>query len=193
MAFQLVQLFYWLALSAWLGGVLFIAVAAPIVFRTVREANPRLPDIASALSDQHGTLLAGSIVGNILERLSMIQLICGGVVLVAWGAQYFLIELGGSLRAAMFVRLILIVFALGIVAYDAFVLSPRIRHERQQFVEHADEPEVAEGAKARFDAAHRLSVNLLMMLLFVLLGLVLFSGAIIPERLPELLPRISGS
>ena len=58
--FQLVQIVYWLALATWFGGVLFVAIAAPAVFRTVRENNPVLPHVLSVnLEGQHGTLLAG--------------------------------------------------------------------------------------------------------------------------------------
>ncbi len=45
--FQLIQIVFWLALSTWFGAVLFIAVAAPIIFRTVRESNPVLPMVLS--------------------------------------------------------------------------------------------------------------------------------------------------
>ena len=58
-------------MATWFGGVLFVAVAAPIIFRTVRESNPVLPTVLSVnLENQHGTLLAGSIVGNLLATLA---------------------------------------------------------------------------------------------------------------------------
>ena len=47
--FHIIQIIYWLSLSTWFGGVLFIAVAAPIVFRTSL--------VAAAL-----TLLRGGVV-----------------------------------------------------------------------------------------------------------------------------------
>ena len=62
--FDLVQILYWLGLSTWFGGVLFIAIAAPIVVRAVRESNPVMTSVLSVnLEGQHGTLLAGSIIG----------------------------------------------------------------------------------------------------------------------------------
>src|SRR6476620_11474563 len=107
--FQLVQILYWLALATWFGGVMFVAVAAPVVFRTVRENNPLLPHVLSVnLEGQHGTLLAGSIVGDILDRLSRVELICAGVLLLMLIAQPFLIDLRGQnltaaiLRSAMY-------------------------------------------------------------------------------------------
>ena len=74
MLFPAVQIVYWLSLSTWFGGVLFIAVAAPVIFRTVRENNPILPGVLSVnLDNQHGTLLAGSIVANLLQILVRVQ------------------------------------------------------------------------------------------------------------------------
>src|SRR4051812_26140242 len=94
MAFQLVMIVYWLALSTWFGGVLFIAMAAPIIFRTVRHANPVMTDVLSVnLEGQHGTLLAGSIVGNLLQRLSQVEMVCVGAMLVALVGQSFVIDI----------------------------------------------------------------------------------------------------
>src|SRR5688572_32937345 len=108
--FQLVQIVYWLALATWFGGVLFVAMAAPVVFRTVRESNPVLPDVLSVnLEGQHGTLLAGSIVGNLLARLVQVELICGGIALVALIAHWFLIDLTGNNRVAAILRTVLFV------------------------------------------------------------------------------------
>src|SRR3954454_21167129 len=60
--YQIVQIVYWLALATWFGGVLFVAISAPVILRTVRENNPILPHVLSVnLEGQHATLLAGSI------------------------------------------------------------------------------------------------------------------------------------
>ena len=75
--FDLIQIIYWLALATWFGAVLFIAVAAPIIMRTVRENNPILTNILSVnLEGQHGTLLGGSIVGRIMNILFPVELAC---------------------------------------------------------------------------------------------------------------------
>ena len=51
MLFQLVQTVYWLALSIWFGGAMFIGVAWQIIHRTVRESNPVLPHVLSVNLD----------------------------------------------------------------------------------------------------------------------------------------------
>jgi hypothetical protein len=184
LAFQVVQIVYWLALSTWFGGVMFVAIAAPVIFRTVRENNPVLTDVLSVnLEGQHSTLLAGSIVGNVLARLSQVQLVCAGVLALALVAQFFVADLGGSgvtrsnLVAAL-IRCLLCVAAGGVVAYDRFVVWPAISKHRATYIDHADEPDVANPAKDEFDREHRRSMTLLTITLGLLLLLIMYSSNI---------------
>jgi hypothetical protein len=180
MLFQLVQVVYWLALSTWFGGVLFIAVAAQVVFRTVKENNPILPHVLSAnLEGQHGTLLAGTIIGNLIAVLSRIELVCSGILLVTIVAQWFLIDVGvSSNRLSLFVRSAFYLAATVIVVYDWRILWPKIWKNRQQFIDNADDPERANPAREDFHRYQRESLSLLSILFFLLLGIVLFSGGI---------------
>ena len=72
--------------------------------------------------------------------------------------------------------------AVVIVLYDWRVLWPRITKQRETYVDHADEPDVANPAKDEFDRLHHESVNLLMVRAALLLAMVLFSGSITPKR-----------
>jgi hypothetical protein len=157
---------------------LFIAVAAQVIFRTVRESDPILPNVLSAnLEGQHGTLLAGTIIGNLITMLSRIELICAGILLVTIIAQWFLIDLAVPWnRSSMFVRSALFLAATLIVIYDWRFLWPKIWRYRQQFIENADDPERANPAREQFHRHQRESVTLLSILVFLLLGIVLFSG-----------------
>lgn len=189
MLFQLVMIVYWLALATWFGGVLFVALAAPVIFRTVREANPLLPGVLSVnLDGQHGTLLAGSIVGNVLNRLAQIEIGCAAVLLVTLILQPFVVDVRESNMTAFILRVVLAVAAAGIVAYDRWALWPRIWKLRQDYLDHADEPGVANPAKDDFDRLHRQSVTMLSGVLFLLLGVILFSGGITPKRLEMVTP-----
>jgi hypothetical protein len=99
---------YWLALATWFGGVLFIAVAAPIIFRTVRDHGPVLPSVLSVnLEGQHGTLLAGTIVGNLLSRLAQVGLACAGILLLALIAHPFIIDMTDANGTAAVLRSIM--------------------------------------------------------------------------------------
>ena len=182
MLFHFVQILYWLALSTWFGGVLFIFIASQIIFRTVRESNPLLPTVLSVnLDGQHGTLLAGSIVANLLGTLIRVELACAAVLLVTILAQWLLIPPTGQALVFNILRTTLFVAAVGVVVYDWRVVWPRIWKYREEYIEHADEPEVANPAKDLFDRGQRRSVALLMAVLFLLLGVILFSGNITPR------------
>jgi hypothetical protein len=194
MWFQLVQIVYWLALATWFGSVMFIAIAAPIIFRTVRQANPVMTSVLSVnLEGQHATLLAGSVVGNILARLALIELGCAGAILLTTIAQFLLADMTGSNFPAAMLRLILCIAAGAIVGCNRFLIWPRIVRSREQYIDHADEPEVANPAKDRFDRDHRLSMTLLTITLGALLLLILYSSNVTPARTtaPVAVPPVS--
>jgi hypothetical protein len=180
MIFQLVQTVYWLALSVWFGGAMFIGVAAKSIHSSVRESNPRLPRVLSAnLEDQHSTLLAGTIVGNLISALARIEIVCAAVLIVAVGAQWFLIDLPDAwVRMSAFVRSALSLAATGIVIYNTWFLWPKIMKSRQTFIDNADDPDKADAASEQMDRLQRDSEMLLMILVFLLLGIILFSGNI---------------
>lgn len=185
MPFQIIQIIYWLTLSTWFGGVLFFAIITPIIFKTIRDANPVLPDVLSVnLESAHANLLAGSVVANILVLLGNLQLICGGVLLLTTLAQFFVIDLTDRNLVAAVLRLCLIIAAAVIAAFDRFAVEPKVLRYRQQYVDQADDPDAARVARENFDRAHYRSEALLKAILFLLLGTVLFSANIFPASIP---------
>jgi len=182
MAFALVQIVFWISLSTWFGGVLFVAMVAPIIFRTVKEQEPILPLVLAVnLEGQHGSLLAGTIVGNIISHLVKVELACAGGLLLALIAQWFTTDRGGDMWVVPLLRCAMYLMVMGIVVYEWRGLWPRLRAQRQTYLDHADEPDVANPAKDEFDRLHRESVMLLSFRLALLLGIVLFSAAVRPK------------
>jgi hypothetical protein len=175
----LVQIVYWLALATWFGGALFITFAWRIVFKSVQEANPILPHVLSVnLEGQHATLLAGTIVGNVLAAFLRVQIGCCCVLALTLAGQGLLTNMHDpTVFTSLVLRAILLIGAAGVVFYDWRVVWPKLWRYRQEFIDHADEPELANPAKDQFDFYQRQSVTLLEILLFLLLGMVLFSGA----------------
>lgn len=172
-----IQFFYWLSLATWFGGVLFVAVAAPVIFQTIRENDPTLPTVLSVnLEGQHGTLLAGSIVANLLTTLLRIQLVCAATLALTLIAQWILLVHVQPFLTI--VRSALYLAAVVLLIYDWRIVSPQIYKYRQEYIDHADEPEVANPAKDQFDRYHRERITLLMLSLCALLGLVSFSAGI---------------
>ena len=179
MLFQFVQIAYWLALATWFGAVLFVALAPPVILRTMHESKPVLPHVLSVnLEGQHGTLLSGSIVGNLLGTLVRVELLCAAVLGLAIAAQWFFIDRTVPNVVAPLVRSALYLAALVLVLYDWRVVWPKVWKFRQEYIDHADEPEVANPAKDQFDRYHGESVRILSIRLAILLAIVLFSGNI---------------
>src|ERR1700722_16996557 len=86
--FPVVQIGYWLALATWFGGVLFVAIAAPIIFETVSDAAPILPKVLRGnLEGHHSPPLAGTIVSILLVALRKLELACSAVVMVTIATQ----------------------------------------------------------------------------------------------------------
>lgn len=182
MPFQFVQILFWLSLSTWFGCVLFVAAAVPVIFRTVREANPVLPGVLSVnMEGQHGTLLAGTIVFNLVRQFRVIQLAAAGVLFVAVVAQSFLIDLSGTNGAAALVRGALFAAAAVTLLVDWRIIGPKVEVFRQEYLDNADEPEIANPAREGFDEQHGRSVLALQFLLFCLLGMILFSASVMPS------------
>jgi hypothetical protein len=187
--FQLVQIAYWLSLATWFGGMLFIAIAAQVIHRTVRDANPVLPNVLAVnLDNQHATLLSGTIVSNLMQRMTIVELVCGAVLIAAAVAQIFLIDLNPpENRTAAMLRGGMLIAAVGLVIFHWRVVWPRIEVFRKQYIDHADDPEIANPARDQFDREQKTSLTVMMAVLFLLLGMILFSGTITPrgERPPK--------
>jgi hypothetical protein len=180
--FLLMQTFYWLALATWFGGVLFVALMAPVIFRVVRDSNPILPHVLSVnLENEHGSLLAGSIVGGILQALGQVQYICAGVMAIMLIGQWILMEHSWIQVTMAVIRTTLFVGAVALVMYDRYLVWPRAWSARQDYIDHADEPELANPAKDRFDQHHRESVRVLFIVLAMLSLIIVFSSAITPR------------
>ena len=188
--FQLVQIAYWLSLATWFGGAIFVAIAAQVIHRTVREANPVLPNVLAVnLDSQHATLLSGTIVSNLLQRMTSIELVCGGVLMVASIAQAFLIDLDADAnRMAATMRGGMLLGAVGLVVFHWLAVWPKIETFRKQYIENADNPEIANPARDQFDREQKTSLTVMMGVLFLLLGMILFSGNIAPKGARTITP-----
>lgn len=177
--FQLVQTLYWLALATWFGGGLFLAMAAPVIFRVVNDARPLLPGVLSAnLDNQHSTLLAGTIVSRLLSNLHRVQLAAMIVLAFTIAGQWALSRVSGAELVLAILRTALFLAAALVAIYDWRVLWPRVLSARQRYIDNADNPDVANPALDEFNRLQRDAAAMLRNLLFLLLGMILFSGTI---------------
>ena len=183
MPLHFVQIVFWLALSTWFGGVLFIALSAPAVIRTMREHNPILPTVLSVnLENQHGMLLANSTISGLMDRLIRVELVCAALLLLALAAQWGILHDATNQLVPLIVRSALYVAAVVLLFFNWRVLWPRVNRYRENYIAHADEPDVANAARDDFERHHRETVTLLSLELAVLLGMVLFSANVSDAR-----------
>lgn len=175
--FQFLQTVYWVGLSTWFGTGLFIAVAAPIIFRITREHDPTLPMVLSVnLEHQHSTLLASSIVAKIMQTTTRVALICSIAILVGLLGQWFITRPSGNSLLQAALRTALYILAVIVLVYDWRIVSPRLFAFRDTYIDQADNPEIANHAKEQFDRLSRENVNMLFLQTLLLLGLILFSA-----------------
>ena len=180
--FMLVQTVYWIALSVWFGGLLFVAIIWPIIFRTIAEADPTLPTVLSVnLEKSHGSLLAGNIVANILRLFSTIQLGCAAALLLMLLAQWGVMDLSQRNKLHAIIRAVLFIAAATIVLYERYAVWPKIMQHRQTYIDHADEPDIANPAKDQFDRYQGEEMRLLFFQIILLSLLMIFSGVVTPR------------
>lgn len=178
----LVQGSYWLGLGVWLGGLVMLAVAAAITFKTSRAAGPVLlqPEYNTPeLNGQAANILAGLIVGNVIQGLMVLQFICAGVVLVTMAIQHKtmmpMLKRRPKLNLARMVLLFVPMLAL---AASVGYIGPRMWQERQTMYNPELTVEARKEARVRFDGLHKLSERSVGAGAFCLLAAGLVSGVL---------------
>jgi hypothetical protein len=178
-AFQLIQSIYWLALATWFGGAMFVALAWPIILATVRQEDPTLPRVLSVNVDHdHAGLLAGTIIGAIVRQVGLVQLGCAVAMLGPLIAQWFLMSstyhnlIGGVARCTFYAGAVILLI------YDRRVLWQRLWKARQEFIDNADDPEVANPIRERFNKHQRDSMFAMLLQLALLSLTIVFSSVI---------------
>ncbi len=188
LAYQAVQILYWLVLSVWLGSMVFLAAGAPAIFRAVKDLDARSGKHSDpALDEEQTTIVAGGVMGSLLNRLTQIQLICASAMLPLMLGQILLIDLTSTNRTAAMVRAVLWLFAVIILIYEWRIHHPRTWALRQKYLDNADDPEVSAQAREQFDREQRHGEQLFQITVFILIGLVVLSANIQPR------PRVSAA
>jgi hypothetical protein len=176
MAYQLVQTLYWLSLAIWFGGTLFLGISWPVIFNVLREEDPTLPRVLSVNVDHdHAGLLSGTLVGALIRHFGRIQLICAGVLLASLVAQWFVVTKDHYGMLAGVARCTLFVGAAGLLIADRFSVWPRVWAAREAFIENADDPEIANPIRERFNQLQLLSIRYLLLQLTLLSLMIVFS------------------
>lgn len=180
--FRLVQGFYWLGLGTWFGALAMLVIAAGITFRTVRQYQPVItvePYNDPTLTGRAPDILAGGVVGNLLQGLARLQLICGAVVVVCVLLQCTAFAdriVGGRCGWRNGLRLVMIAGPLLVLAVDSLAVRPTIWKHRQVMYDPQQPQADREQAKARFDKWHKADTQLVGAAGLMLIGAVFASA-----------------
>jgi hypothetical protein len=81
------------------------------------------------------------------------------------------------------IRTVIFVAAAAIVLYDRYGVWPKLMQHRQTYIDHADEPDIANPAKDQFDKYQGEEMRLLVFQIILLSLLMIFSGVVTPRLL----------
>ncbi len=152
------QWVHYLAIVLWAGGITFLAgIAAPVIHRSMTSRS-----------------LAGELVGAMLRRFNMIEIVCWLVLLVtSISARHFVFERKSWLGALFVMVLVMGIFT----CFYSFHLSPRMRAIKEK-VPTLDALSANNPDKMEFDHLHKVYVKLMSFNL--VLGLaVLYTSVVI--------------
>lgn len=157
---------YYLALGTWFGATVMMGLAAGLTFRTIR-AQPLIltQGPASApgtpLAERAHDFLAGNVVNAAFGAFTVVQLVCGVVLLIALVAQLTLFR--ARLRHAgktwpNALRVACIALGLALFAVDLAFTRPVMASTRDQMYHHGPvSDEALAELEASFDRLHERS------------------------------------
>jgi hypothetical protein len=106
-------------LGLWAGALIMVGIGAPLVFITMRQLDPALPEFASYSGPHY--LVAG---GQVVRRLFGICDILQGIAVIAAAATLAIIARRTGVRGLTALRLLLAAALTILLAYRFIILSP---------------------------------------------------------------------
>jgi len=178
----LIDALYWICLATWFGAVLFSAVAPPVTIRVIRGADPTLPRVLSVnLDHQHSTLLAGSVIAELLQLLFRIEAACAAAFLPVLVAKWFTVERSGPHLFVPLIVTALYVIGTAFLLYGWRVVWPKVMLHRDTYIDNADDVDKAKAELDLFDRYSGETASIVRNLLAIVLGMILFSAALVPH------------
>ena len=149
-----------LAWAVWLGGMIVIAIAAPVIFQTIGSRD-----------------LAGRVFGAILSRFFPIAYACGSLILIAGVVRFAALRRFNRTEIG---RYAVVIVMLAIALYIGVVVLGEMAGIQASLPGPIESLPLDSGPRARFDQLHKLSERL--MGIDVILGLILLPLLLVRER-----------
>jgi len=163
------------ALGVWLGAAMTSAITAAVAFPTMKTLSPTLVDFG-AYAGPHAPIAAGAIARRVFDIAAFIQIACAAVAGLTLGLATLRPKSATHTPGPIpWLRTLLLVLAIGILAYWRLVLAPRMDANLDAFwaAAKAGQSEIAERAHGAFSRDHpHASRTLGTMTLLVLLTIL---------------------
>ncbi|MFK7883039.1 MAG: hypothetical protein AB8F26_02505 [Phycisphaerales bacterium] len=118
------------ALGVWTGALVGAGISAAVVFPTVRDLDPALPEY-TAYEGPHWMLSAGMIASRVFLITDIIQFVCACLAVVGFGLAVFV---GKPARNwGLFLRALLLGLAFLAVSYHLLMLMPAMQSDLRQY------------------------------------------------------------
>lgn len=130
-----------LALAIWLGGMVAIALVAPVIFQTVQSRD-----------------LAGRIFGEILTRLYVLIYVCGGILILTGLWQALVSHRFSRIEA---LRYGLVALMLALAVYSGTVILSEMASIQAALPAPIETLPDDDPARTRFNELHKLSERLM--------------------------------
>jgi hypothetical protein len=140
------------ALAFWLGAVVMTGIAAAVIFPTIKDLKPALPDYANYHGD-HWMLLAGRVANNVFFGARIVQVLCALVTVASLIGLTAWERIPRWVVAARWASVLLVLACLG---FNMLVLRPRMSANLNAYWRHAGagHNEEAKAFQAAFVADH---------------------------------------
>lgn len=177
---RIVQGVYWLALGAWVGAIVMVAITAATAFRTAPTLDLTVgvaPYSDSAFADEAGTIVAGQIMMRVFRHLSTVQLICAVAAVVCMGLQCTVYARRLLRRAPLLnmLRMALVLVPTAFVLLDRYWFSDVMRSAYATMYDLTLDAAARTAASETFEFYHIVSERMLQSSLFMLIAAVLLS------------------
>lgn len=166
------------AAAMWCVAIAMAGATAAVAFPTMKALSPQLP--AFAATDEHWKIAAGQIAARMFAVADVVQLACALVCFGTLGVGLWLRSRHVQQRGRTWfwaARTLLMSGAAGLLAYQLFVLGPRMTMNLTRYWSLASSGDAtgAAAARAAFDVDHPTSTTVLMATLAFALAMVVAS------------------
>lgn len=171
------------AAGMWIGSVGMVGTLAAIAFPTMKKLNPTVPEFA-AVGD-HWKIAAGTVANKMFVVADSVSLACCLICLATLGLGLAIRVKRGRdhARSALWIfRTLAMTVAAGCLAYQLFILAPRMAENIHTFWDAARAGDVpkANAAQAAFDADHPTASNVIFAMFGAAIALLI--GAVIESK-----------